>query len=186
MTKSHLLPELPIPAPPLKPFADNRQWMLYDDLDYSVGDSEIVISVPAGFVTDFASIPQIFWSTGLSPDGTYSRAAVVHDFLYWTQACSKSQADNILMIAMKESNVPTLTRDAIYEGVHLGGNKAWSDNTAERASGLPRVIPQDKRNFGPLVLWKDYQQELFNQGVRDPQFPATPPYCPLGNSNNVP
>ena len=186
MTKAHLLPRLPISAPLLKPFADNQQWMLYEDLIYSVGNSGVPIKVPAGFVTDFASIPQIFWEMGLSPNGLYSRAAVIHDFLYWSQGCSRSQSDNVLMIAMKESEVPALKRDAIYEGVRVGGGKPWADNAAERATGLPRIVPPDKMNFGPLVLWEDYQQQLFGEGIRDPQFPVSPPYCPLGDSTSVP
>src|ERR1700728_5433719 len=96
----------PIPAPPLKPFADNQDWMLIDDIIYQVGNSSIKIIVPKGFVTDFASIPQALWSFGLSPNGLYSKAAIIHDYLYWTQLCTRLQSDNILMIAMKESQVP--------------------------------------------------------------------------------
>src|SRR5262245_55189884 len=42
------------------------------------------VTVPVGFVTDFASIPRIFWSA-LPPDGRYTYPAIVHDYLYWTQ-----------------------------------------------------------------------------------------------------
>ena len=72
--------------------------------------------MPKGFVTDFASIPQAFWSFGLSAHGRNSKAAIVHDYLYWTQGCSREQADNLLMIAMKESSVDTGQRIAIYDG----------------------------------------------------------------------
>src|SRR5262245_38142541 len=41
-------------------------------------------TVPAGFVTDLASIPRIFWSA-LPRDGEYAYAAILHDYLYWTQ-----------------------------------------------------------------------------------------------------
>src|SRR5262245_47745360 len=36
------------------------------------------VVVPAGFVTDLASIPRIFFSA-LRPDGVYAYAAIVHD-----------------------------------------------------------------------------------------------------------
>ena len=134
-------PARPIEAPLLKPFADNQDWVLFRDLDYHVGESAIIISVPRGFVTDFASIPQAFWSFGLSPNGRYSKAAIVHDYLYWAQGCSRKQADNILLIAMKESDVQSSTRAEIYNGVRLGGEHAWQSNSIEKAKSLPRIVP---------------------------------------------
>jgi hypothetical protein len=175
----------PIPAPPLKPFSDNRDWMLIEDIIYQVGNSSIEIIVPKGFVTDFASIPQALWSFGLSPNGLYSKAAIIHDYLYWTQLCTRLQADNILMIAMKESQVPADRRDLIYAGVRGGGSAAWKDNAAQRANGFPKVISVADMNFGPLVLWKDYQQTLRAQGVKDP-VPRSATYCSVGNSTDVP
>lgn len=175
----------PIPAPPLKPFADNRDWMLIENVLYQVGKSSITIQVPKGFVTDFASIPQVLWSFGLSPNGPYSKAAIIHDYLYWTQLCSREQADNILMIAMKESEVSAFKRGLIWAGVRLGGSGAWKDDTAERAGGFPKVIPAADMNFGPLILWKSYQLTLKAQGVKDPQ-PQSATYCSVGNSTDVP
>lgn len=176
----------PIDAPLLKPFADNRDWVLFRDLDYHVGDSDITITVPKGFVTDFASIPQAFWATGLSPNGKYSKAAIVHDYLYWAQGCTRKQADNILMIGMKESDVDIATRATIYEGVRLGGDSAWQGNAAEKASGLPRVVPEADLEFGPTVLWQDYRQTLAQRGVGDPPFPPQPAYCAVGDATEVP
>ena len=188
---SDLLPKVPQPtqpiaAPLLKPFANNRDWVLAKDLLYRIGDTNVTIHVPQGFVTDFASIPQAFWSFGLSPNGDYSKAAIVHDYLYWSQGCTRLQADNILLIAMKESNVATATRDTIYQGVRVGGTSAWSKNASDRARGLPRVVPESAMEFGPFVLWADYQTELARRGVADPAFPTSPTYCLLGDSTDVP
>lgn len=66
------------------------------------------VTVPKGFVTDFASIPRPFWSA-LRPDGEYAYAAVVHDYLYWTQTRSREEADDILKMAMEDFDVGTLT-----------------------------------------------------------------------------
>jgi hypothetical protein len=176
----------PIDAPLLKPFADNRDWVLFHDLDYHVGQTDTTITDPKGFVTDFASIPQAFWATGLSPNGRYSKAAIVHDYLYWMQGCTRKQADNILMIAMKESEVDVPTRTAIYEGVRFGGDSAWDGNASERARGLPRIIPDGDLEFGPTVLWRDYRQMLARRGIADPA-PASPPaYCTVGDTTDVP
>jgi hypothetical protein len=41
------------------------------------------ITVPKGYITDLASIPRFVWTlTGLTPDGLYRGAAVVHDYIY--------------------------------------------------------------------------------------------------------
>jgi len=176
----------PLPAPLLKPFADNQQWMLFEDFTYVMGDTQVAITVPKGFVTDFASIPQAFWTFGLSPNGKYSRAAIIHDFLYWSQVCTRIETDNILLIAMKESLVPTATRNTIYQGVRIGGSSSWDGNTAARVQGLPRVIPPASMAFGPLEMWEDYQKRLAEGGVIDPPFERNPAYCALGASTDVP
>jgi hypothetical protein len=176
----------PIEAPLLNPFADNRDWVLFQALNYRVGDSATIITVPKGFVTDFASIPQAFWTAGLSPNGKYSKAAIVHDYLYWTQGCTRQQADNILLVAMKESDVDAATRTAIYDGVRLGGDGAWQNNAAERAMGLPRIVPDAALEFGPLVLWPDYRRTLAQGGVGDPPVVSQPAYCAAGDTTEVP
>ena len=176
----------PIDAPVLKPFADNQQWLLVNDVEYHGGKSPLTIVVPAGFITDFASIPTIFASFGLSHNGRYSKAAIVHDYLYWSQSCTRQQADNLLLIAMKESLVSAFPRWLVYEGVSAAGQSSWDSNAREKADRLPRIVPVSARNFGPNVLWRDYRVTLKQQGVVDPSFPANPNYCALGNSTDVP
>jgi hypothetical protein len=176
----------PITPVPLVPFADSRQWMLASDLTYHIGQSDKVIVVPKGFVTDFASIPELFWSTGLSPQGPYSKAAIVHDWLYWSQGCTKSQADNILVIAMKESGVSASTVTFIAVGLQLGGKRGWNQDTAERASGQPRIIPLQYQAFGAMALWDDYRKTLKDKGVVDTAFPVNPAYCATGDSTDIP
>src|SRR5262245_61834039 len=79
------------PSPLVRAFGDNKFWIVVENMEYIIGRTSDRIVVPKGFVTDFASIPQALWSLGLSPHGQYSRAAVIHDFLYWTQGCSRAQ-----------------------------------------------------------------------------------------------
>jgi hypothetical protein len=176
----------PIPAPVLKPFADNRDWVLMENLIYQIGHTSTVIVVPKGFVTDFASIPQAFWSFGLSAHGRYSKAAIVHDYLYWTQGCSREQADNLLMIAMKESSVDTGQRIAIYEGVRLGGGQPWLNNADERQRGMLRILPEAALSFGPEVVWRDYRPTVTPSVVSELGVAEAPAYCLLGNSTEVP
>ena len=137
--ESALESALEVPQSPLaKPFND-MNFLLKEDMHYKVGNSGITITVPKGFVTDFASIPWELWSW-LPTIGPYARGAVIHDWLYWEQVCTREQSDNLLMIAMKESAVSVLKRDAIYLGVRKAGQGAWAGNAVERQAGLVKIL----------------------------------------------
>lgn len=83
-----------------------------------------LISVPAGFKTDLASIPRLFWNL-LPPFGKYTNAAIVHDYLYRTQIFPRAKADKVLWQAMKFSNVRWGVRLLIYLSVRCFGGFAW-------------------------------------------------------------
>lgn len=107
-------------------------WRLLEDLDYKVGndDSELV-TVPKGYITDFASVPKLFWNV-LPPFGKYSPAAVIHDFLYGIQGkyenrnYSRKRCDEIFKEAMKVMKVGWLTRGTMYNAVRLFGGIVWN------------------------------------------------------------
>jgi len=112
------------------------------------------VTVPTGFVTDFASIPRIFWSA-LRPDGEYAYAAAIHDYLYWKQERPRDEADEILKLAMQDLKVGPSTVKAIYEAVHLFGGPAWDEDTKLRKSGESRTLkafPED-----PAILWREWK-----------------------------
>lgn len=113
------------------------------------------VTVPPGFVTDFASIPRIFWSI-LRPDGEYAYAAVVHDYLYWTQTRTRDEADDILKMAMEDFEIGATKVGTIYNAVRLGGQVAWNGNAKKKAQGERRILakfPQD-----PRTKWDDWKQ----------------------------
>lgn len=168
-------------APTLQPFADAKDWVLVQDMTFQFADSNQSITVPKGFVTDFASIPQAFWSFGYSPLDRYSKAAIVHDYLYWSQVCTKAQADNILSKAMKDSGVSPLKAATVYEGVRLGGALAWNSNKKARSQQRPRVIPWRYLAFPEHVTWAQYQAQLMADQVVDPEFEQNPEFCKLGD-----
>jgi hypothetical protein len=114
------------------------------------------VRVPIGFVTDFASIPRIFWSL-LRPDGTYSYAAIIHDFLYWEQYLSRDVSDSILKLCMEDFKIEAAVVNSIYTGVRLGGGFAWAENAKRKAAGERHVIrrfPSD-----PRVRWTDWKRQ---------------------------
>jgi len=104
-------------------------WELQVGFEYHVGTypSDEIIVVPAGFITDFASIPKIFWPI-ISPTGEHGKAAVIHDYCYYSACYSRLRSDAIFLEGMKVLKVKKWKRDAMYFGVVLGGWKAWHDH----------------------------------------------------------
>jgi len=95
-----------------------RPFELITPFDYHVGEegSGDVITVPAGYRTDFASVPRIFWRI-IPPVGRYGKAAVVHDWLYDTESRPRKEADKIFLEAMEVLEVPKWKRKAMYYAV---------------------------------------------------------------------
>jgi Protein of unknown function (DUF1353) len=48
----------------------------------------------------------------LRQNGLYLLPAVVHDYLYWKQTCTRDQSDQILLLGMIENKVPYVQRTA--------------------------------------------------------------------------
>ena len=149
----------PIRPVAFEPFADGNFSVTMSPMSYSVGSTGKTILVPAGFVTDFASTPRAMWSF-LPPFGTYQKAAVMHDYLYWTQGCTRKQADDILWEAMVESGISETDLRIIYAGVRAGGQSAWDQNSRDRqAGGIKFVLPGSagKIQLDANDLWPEYQ-----------------------------
>jgi Protein of unknown function (DUF1353) len=114
------------------------------------------VTVPIGFVTDFASIPRLFW-TMLPKDGDYTYPAIIHDYLYWEQPVPKDEADLILRYSMEDFKVNKAALEAIYLGVKVGGAGAWKDNAARKAAGEKRMLkcyPED-----PKIRWDEWRKK---------------------------
>ena len=111
------------------PLPDGKTWIILFDFGYEVGDegSGDIINVPIGTYTDFASIPRLLWA--IFPRwGKYGNAAVIHDWLYWSQTRSRIKADNIFLEGMEVLEVPNWKRHTIYYAVRLFGGFAWRMN----------------------------------------------------------
>lgn len=113
------------------------------------------VTVPVGFVTDFASIPRAFWSL-LPRDGQYGYAAIIHDYLYWNQSVSKSEADLIFKYAMQDFEVPAPVVSTVFTAVSVAGGGAWRGNAKAKAAGEKRQLrrlPED-----PLTRWSEWKK----------------------------
>jgi len=113
----------------IKATRNGRQlFQLTSPLQFSLGinGGGIKVTVPTGFVTDFASSPQFIWPL-VPPVGPYCEAAVVHDYLCGLPGVSRFLADAIFREAMAKQGVPTWRRVLMYYFV-----RAWAVLTARK------------------------------------------------------
>jgi Protein of unknown function (DUF1353) len=112
-------------------------WELAEPLRYAGHTDRFV--VPAGFRTDFASVPRAFvW---LIPKyGRYTKAAILHDFL-----CAESKngrfdrddADGLFRRAMRELGVPFLRRWLMWAAVSVATQ--WTKVRRTRRVSAKRI-----------------------------------------------
>lgn len=104
---------------------DGRMWEVLKDFSYQVKAKE-VITVPKGFVCDFASIPRMFWSIIGHPTGKYGKAAIIHDFCYRRHLYPRKRCDEIFLEAMKILNVNIVRAKLMYRFVRSFGWIPWN------------------------------------------------------------
>jgi len=104
---------------PKKPFELYERFTYYTEL---LPVTEI--DVPAGYATDFASIPRFFWRI-LPPWGNYGKAAVVHDWLcdIEPKLCDSDTAADIFNEAMVVLGVGKIKRGIMVKAVKWFGPK---------------------------------------------------------------
>ncbi|MEY4386602.1 MAG: hypothetical protein RLY20_1885 [Verrucomicrobiota bacterium] len=122
-------------TPLLIEFLDGRNYRLLAGFDYLTDIAQLgCIHVPAGFLTDFASIPRGLWNL-LPPTGKYGKAAVIHDYLY--RCCphlDRKVCDQVLLEAMEVLGVSWLTRKLIYRAVRVFGGFARKRITPDESA----------------------------------------------------
>lgn len=95
--------------------------------------------VPAGFITDFASVPWPF-ILFVPRSGKHNPAAVLHDFLYVTMALKRRECDVIFITAMAALDVFIPQAGVMYTAVRAGGWLPW----LKRSWG---IMPQHDKPF---------------------------------------
>jgi Protein of unknown function (DUF1353) len=127
-------------------------WRLFADFSYDSALLQRTIIVPAGFVTDFASVPRIplaYWLTG----GMANKPATIHDWLYRSCIGPRSDDDAVLKEAMGVIGQPAWRCEAMYAGVRAFGGKFYCSghNPAQsgmgnaKAMGLPMPPPPNPK-----------------------------------------
>jgi len=133
---------------PLLTPINNKEYFLVNDFMYQwqYGGETYRVCIHKGFITDGASIPRWCWSlAGLTPDGLYRAAAVVHDFFYqfrgsppigqylklveglWveTTALTRKECDDLFLRIMVEAGVDSWKAKTMYRAVRIFGAFAW-------------------------------------------------------------
>lgn len=114
-----------------KPGRWRQLWRLNEPLIYRWRHAghPCTICVPAGFITDLASVPRLLW--WLIAPFCLGPAAVLHDFLYrrggfyggrtWT----RRDVDRLFGRVMRESGVPRWKRRLAFRAVRLFGRSSF-------------------------------------------------------------
>ena len=103
------------------PFEGGRPCVrLAKDLTYvrNTNGGQLRVTVPRGFVTDFATTPRCLWCI-IPPWGRWNAAAILHDYLCVHRTCSRFLADALFREAMRDLGVPVWRRVLMYYGVRL-------------------------------------------------------------------
>ncbi|MGY1855598.1 DUF1353 domain-containing protein [Modestobacter sp. SYSU DS0290] len=144
---------MPFDPPPLTVRrADDQCWEVVEPLVYR-GRRDVFV-VPAGFRTDFASVPRaVVW---LFPRfGRFTLAAVLHDWLVTegldSRVLGPRDADGLFRRVLREVGVPPVRRWLMWTGVRWGAvvNPArragwWRDSPRVLALSVlaaPLVVP---------------------------------------------
>ncbi|MBF6071205.1 DUF1353 domain-containing protein [Nocardia farcinica] len=100
---------------------DGTFWRLAQPLVYRGASQEF--TVPAGFRTDFASVPRaLVW---LIPRyGAYTRAAILHDYLRAGAVVRAADADGIFRRSLREFGVSVPRRWMMWAAVRVGSGLA--------------------------------------------------------------
>lgn len=92
-----------------------------------------LIEVPAGFLTDYASVPRLPLAYAVL-GGKGKKAAVVHDWLYKSQSVPRAVADAVFREALEASGYGPVVRAMFYAGVRVGGWVAWRQHARENTT----------------------------------------------------
>lgn len=99
-------------------------WRLYSEFRVNV-DGE-AITIPAGYFTDFASVPRLPLAYYLA-GGRGVRAATLHDYLY-EKRHPRDWADSVFYHALLAEGEPKFIAKAMHDAVRLAGGSQYRED----------------------------------------------------------
>lgn len=123
-----------------------REFELDRDFSATVNGTPLVI--PAGFITDFASVPRLFQNVVENDDPDILKPSVIHDFLYsrhglaWLGVApfTRAQCDAILRAGMAARGAPAWRQWAVWSAVRIGGWAPWDGYLKAGAALGPHLM----------------------------------------------
>lgn len=110
--------------------------------------------VPAGVITDGASVPQFFWVAFPPFTGSYRAAAVIHDYFCQTKARSWSETHKAFYSASRAAGVSEAAAKAMYGAVyHFGPRWGAGGRTRGLGAEVHRTPVQQGEFFKDLNAW---------------------------------
>lgn len=112
---------------------EDDEWLVLSELHYRLSPELAqkgpagcgkVLTVPRGFVTDLASVPDVMRSF-ISGTRETRKPAVLHDYLYGRRIGTRAWADAVFLEAMKSTRTGFAKRWACWLGVRVGGWVIW-------------------------------------------------------------
>lgn len=104
---------------------NGRSWRLVRPL--RIVTRTHTFTVPADFVTDFASVPRLFWAL-FPPFGKFTIAAVAHDHLYagGERGVTRKEADRVFLEIMVGDGTQVWRALIMYRMVRWFGRSSWN------------------------------------------------------------
>jgi hypothetical protein len=104
--------------------SNGRRFILTRELIFVDGD--LRVTVPAGFDTDFNSVPRGLWN--FFPPWEYPEAGIVHDWLYQHPgACSRGEVDAIHRRILEIEGASKFFRTMAWLALRAGGWSPWGE-----------------------------------------------------------
>jgi hypothetical protein len=100
------------------------KWRVVEPFHYQSDVAGATFIVPAGFTTDFCSVPRIPIAFDILGSRA-RRAGVVHDYLYSTHPVDRETADKVLREMALLCGLNEAEAESMYLAVRAGGESHW-------------------------------------------------------------
>lgn len=104
-------------------------WELREEFAFYSDSLGQRITVPAGFITNLASIPKAVQNIIANDDPRIEMPSVIHDYCYTVQTVSREQADKVIREGMELQGAGAFIRQSVYLALRAFGGAAWDKNT---------------------------------------------------------
>lgn len=111
-----------------------------------------VVEVPKGFVVTFKIIPNVTLNADFL-GGPEASAIIVHEYLYWTQATSRAEADVLLQAMLKDAGIMGWY---VRSAVEARGKAVWDEFASQKQAGERRVLREFPHN--QEIGWQDWKK----------------------------